>query len=74
MRYHRVYLHCFAPKILGEVDKSGKLLIVVIYQKKTVNNVLKRAEELGSFWLFDENETDAGLVECFFFDKTKRIY
>ena len=34
--------------------------------KKTVNRVLKRAEELGIFWPLDENDTDAVLAEKFF--------
>ncbi len=34
--------------------------------KKTVNRVLKRAEELGISWLLDENDTDAVLAEKFF--------
>ena len=34
--------------------------------KKTVNRVLKRAEELGIAWPLDENDTDAVLAEKFF--------
>ena len=34
--------------------------------KKTVNRVLKRAEELGVSWPLDENDTDALLAEKFF--------
>ena len=34
--------------------------------KKTVNRVLKRAEELGISWPLDENDTDAVLAEKFF--------
>ena len=34
--------------------------------KKTVNLVLKRAEELGISWPLDENDTDAVLAEKFF--------
>lgn len=34
--------------------------------KKTVNRVLKRAEELGISWPLDANETDAVLAEKFF--------
>lgn len=34
--------------------------------KKTVNRVLKRAEELGVSWPLDENDTDAVLAEKFF--------
>lgn len=33
--------------------------------KKTVNRVLKRAEELGIAWPLDENDTDAVLAEKF---------
>ena len=34
--------------------------------KKTVNRVLKRAEELGISWPIDENDTDAVLAEKLF--------
>ena len=34
--------------------------------KKTVNRVLKRAEELEISWPLDENDTDAVLAEKFF--------
>ena len=34
--------------------------------KKTVNRVLKRAEELGISWPLDESDTDAVLAEKFF--------
>ena len=34
--------------------------------KKTVNRVLKRAEELGVSWPLDENDTDTVLAEKFF--------
>ena len=37
--------------------------------KKTVNRVLKRAEELGISWPLDESNTDAVLAEKFFPDE-----
>ena len=40
--------------------------------KKTVNRVLKRAEELGISWPLDENDTDAVLAEKFF-PSTKQV-
>ena len=42
--------------------------------KKTVNRVLKRAEEPGISWPLAENDTDAALAEKFFpFCKAKHI-
>lgn len=39
--------------------------------KKTVNRVLKRAEELGVSWPLDENDTDTVLAEKFFLLQSK---
>ena len=41
--------------------------------KKTVNRVLKRAEELGISWPIDENDTDAVLAEKLFPSAKKNI-
>ena len=41
--------------------------------KKTVNRVLKRAEELGISWPLDENDTDAVLAEKLFPSAKKNI-
>ena len=43
-----------------------------MYQK-TVNRVLKRAEELGISWPIDENDTDAVLAEKLFLLQKKNI-